>query len=300
MTIAELLREAAALLAAAGVDGPRTDARLLLQHVLGLDHARLISMDGAPVAPEEQERYAALVGRRAAGEPVSRIVGRRSFFGLELRVTPDVLDPRPDTELLVEKALEAAPDGPFAFADIGTGSGAIAIAILAARPGARAFACDISQAALEVARSNAVEAGVGDRVEFVLSDYLSAVPERLDLIVSNPPYIPSAEIGALDREVRLHDPRGALDGGADGLDAYRILLDQGASRLHAGGSMHLELGAGQAADVCALAAGSGWTVAGLARDLGGVERVLSLRPGHGAEARREIGKNSLGNGNRTI
>lgn len=277
MTVGELLDRAAARLAGRGVENPRGDARLLLQHVLGVGHAAIIAAMRDEAGARAEAGLAALVDRRAGGEPVSRIVGRRAFFGLEFEITPDVLDPRPETELLVECALERAPTRPFRFADIGTGSGAIAVSILVARQDATCQACDISQAALAVAIDNARRHGVAARFEPVRGDYLGGVTPGVDFIVSNPPYIETAAIAGLSPEVRLHDPALALDGGADGLDAYRRLLDGGAGLPRPGGWMHLEVGAGQGDAVAQMAARRGWIPSAIHADIAGIGRVVSLR-----------------------
>lgn len=277
MKAAQLLQEAAAILEAAGVDSPRTDARLLLQHALGISHAAMISAAGDEVPPAAESVFRGLLARRAAREPVSRIIGHREFRGLRFAIGPAVLDPRPETELLVEVALAAAPRGAFRFADVGTGSGAIAIAILAERADAHGIAVDISAGALAFAAANAAANGVAARLACLEGDLLEGVPEGLDFVVSNPPYIASDEIGRLEPEVCGHDPIAALDGGSDGLDFYRRLLGQTQRKLVSGGLLHLELGAGQAAAVGDLALAAGWVPQGVHHDLGGVARVASFR-----------------------
>ncbi len=277
MTIRQLIEEGAAVLRRAGVSDARLDSRLLLQHVLHLDHAGLISRISDEADAPSASLWRSLLDRRAGGEPVSRIVGLRGFFGLEFEISPAVLDPRPDTELLVERVLaDYGESAPFEFADMGTGSGAIAVAILANRSKARAWACDISPEALQIALANARRNAVSSRLVAVQTDFFDRLEGRFDLLVSNPPYIGSRDIASLDREVRDHDPRLALDGGVDGLDAYRRILAEGAGVLKVGGRAYLEMGAGQLAQIEALAVSSGWKILGVHRDIAGIERVLTL------------------------
>lgn len=270
----DALAEASTRLEKAGIAEPRLDARRLLQHAGGMDRAELIARGNERLSPDMARAYELALSRRLEGEPVHRITGRREFFGIELAVTPDVLDPRPDTEILVERALRDADGKPLHFADIGTGSGAIAIAMLSSLPGSRCMATDLSPAALAVARANAASAGVAERISLVCADMLDGIAGRFDCILSNPPYIPSGDIGALSPEVRLHDPIAALDGGADGLDAYRRLFGQAPDRLERGGRIYVEFGAGQAGCVAALAEADGWHVADVVPDLSRTPRVL--------------------------
>jgi release factor glutamine methyltransferase len=280
-SIRDWLIEGEAALSHAGIVQPRLDARLLLQHVLSRSHAAMLSGLNDSVSAEQAARYHAMIERRAGGEPVSRITGMREFYGLSLKVTPAVLDPRPETELIVDRVLAdvAAKNAALRFADIGTGSGAIALALLANLPNAACEALDISPEALAVARQNATALGFEKRFQGKLSDYLSAASGTYDFIVSNPPYIAATEIAGLDREVRDHDPVLALDGGSDGLDAYRSILGVAASHLNAGGRLYLEIGAGQRHDVELLAARHGWTVEGVHADLAGIDRTLVVRRG---------------------
>jgi len=278
-TVARLLTQGETILKGRTAPSARTDARLLLQHVLGLDHAALISAAHDPVEITAAARFHALVARRARGEPVSRIMGHREFRGLSFLISPAVLDPRPETEVLVDMVLADQYDrnAPIRFADIGTGSGVIAIALLSNLPNARCVASDISPDALEVACSNARIHGVHDRFEPVKSDLFRALHGAFDFVVSNPPYIRRDDIGTLDREVRLNDPRAALDGGADGLEAYRGILASAASHLRREGALYLEIGAGQRNPVTAIAQRLGWHVLGSEKDLAGIDRVLVLR-----------------------
>ncbi|MFZ1815196.1 MAG: peptide chain release factor N(5)-glutamine methyltransferase [Rhizobiaceae bacterium] len=271
-------RQGLTKLEAAGKASASHDARLLLQHVSGLEHSALISR-WLDLCPEETRReFAELVERRVGGEPVFRIMGQREFYGLGFTVTPAVLDPRPDTELLVDRVLNAyrGRPGPLRFADIGTGSGAIAVAILANLANVHCVASDISAEALEVARANSVANGVGARMETRSGDCLQSLDGTFDFIVSNPPYIASSEIGALEPEVRLHDPLAALDGGTDGLDFYRVLLREAGAFLKPDGRLFMEFGIGQALVIADLAARHDWHLPEVFRDLAGIERVMVL------------------------
>lgn len=278
-TVADLLGRGEAVLAGAAIAQPRLDARLLLQHALGTDHAGLIARLGEGVEEPVAGRFEALIVRRASGEPVSRIRGEREFYGLPFKISPAVLDPRPETELLVDRVLADHGDrkAPWRFADIGTGSGAIALALLANLPAATCVALDISAQALEVALENAANLGLAARFSPLPSDYLSNASGEFHFIVSNPPYIPANEIGGLSREVREHDPLAALSGGGDGLDAYRAILTQAAGHLLPGGRLYLELGAGQSGQVARLARENHWVVCGVYHDLAAIERVMVLQ-----------------------
>ena len=256
------LAAARARLAAAGIDTPELDARLLLDHALGPGAARP-GRDDPALSPEAIERHEAALRRRLAGEPVSRILGRRAFWTLDLAIGPDTLDPRPDTETVVEVALAALAPGAGRVLDLGTGSGAILRALLAERPGRVGVGVDLSDGAARVARANALAAGLANRAWFVVGDWDAAVTGRFDAMVSNPPYIASAEIDTLAREVRDHDPRRALDGGPDGLSPYPGLV--------------LEIGETQGAAVLAMVAAGGLVDPRLTRDLAGNDRVVSAR-----------------------
>ncbi len=252
-TVAALLREAAAGLV--GSSTPRLDAELLLAHVLGWPRARLLAERDYGVAPVQAAAFGELVARRATGEPVAYLVGHRDFYGLELLVTPATLVPRPETELLVELALAearrmlAGPGAPLRIADIGTGTGAIAIALAANLPAARVYAVDLSAEALEVAGRNVARHGLAERVALLRGDLLAPLPEPVDMIVSNPPYTIFAEV---EPNVRDHEPRLALDGGPDGAAIYRRLLAAAPAYLRPGGAVLLEIGAWQGELVAAL------------------------------------------------
>lgn len=265
-TLGSALREAARRIEA-------SEARLLLAHALGVPRSHLVAHPERALDPEAERRYAALVGRRAAGEPVAYIVGEREFRGLALRVTPAVLIPRPETELLVERALALLPEGAAAdVLDLGTGSGAVAVAIAIARPRARVLATDASAEALEVARENARRHGAG--VELARGDWLAAVrPERrFDAIVSNPPYVASGDPHLARGDLRF-EPRAALDGGRDGLECIGRIAREARMRLAPGGWLALEHGFDQG-DACrALLAETGYEDVRDFADLAGLPRV---------------------------
>nr|WP_274610658.1 peptide chain release factor N(5)-glutamine methyltransferase [Rhodothalassium salexigens] len=277
------MRAAARRLNAAGVDSARLDAEVLLAHVLGTERLVLLLDTERPVPADRAAAFDACVERRAVREPVAQIVGRREFWGLDFAVGPDVLTPRPDSETVVAAALDRVPGGrALRVCDLGTGSGCLLLALLSEWPGATGLGIDRSAAALALARRNAVALGLADRVSWVEADWFPPAEDaaaRFDVIVSNPPYIPSAEIAGLAAEVRDHEPRGALDGGADGLAAYRRLAALVPDRLAAGGLCVLEVGAGQAAAVEALLVAAGLISDGVERDLAGVARAVAVRAG---------------------
>ncbi|MEF2552927.1 peptide chain release factor N(5)-glutamine methyltransferase [Aurantimonas sp. A2-1-M11] len=284
LTRGDTLRAGARQLRAAGCDTPDLDSRLLLAEICGLRPGEIHSASGAIVPAADAERFAALLARRAAGEPVHRIIGRRAFYEHEFLLSPDTLEPRPDTEILVEEARKAmaeivARTGACRLADVGTGTGAIAVSLLALFDTATAFAIDISEGALETARRNAEAAGVADRMLALRANYLDGIGGPLDLVVSNPPYISHRDIAALAREVRDHDPWPALDGGPDGLDAYRALSAGARGILTPGAPAIVEIGEGQADDVTAIFAAEGFSRIAATRDLGDRIRVLSFRRG---------------------
>jgi release factor glutamine methyltransferase len=271
-----LLANAVQRLRAAGVETPELDARLLLQAATGLSREDLI-LDPDRVVPEgEAQRFAGMIARREAHEPVSRILGEREFYGRPFRVTPATLDPRPDTETLIEAALALMPEA-ARFLDLGTGTGAIAVTLLAERADATAVATDVSPEALAVANENAGRAGVAQRLTLVSGSWFEPVSGVFDMILSNPPYIPEAEIAGLSPDVRNFDPRLALVGGADGLDPYRAIASGAAPYMAADGHVLVEIGAGQAAAVEAIFAAAGFDIAGRHLDLGGHLRCLVFR-----------------------
>jgi release factor glutamine methyltransferase len=264
------------------IDSPELDARILVGAALGLDLTGVIAAATRPVTAAEAARLEDLVCRRLQGEPVARILGFKEFWGLPLQLSAATLVPRPDTETVVALALQMLRAGPAAnrprIADIGTGSGAILLALLSELPAAVGVGTDISAAALRTASANARDLGLAGRAAFVACDYLSALSGAFDLIVSNPPYIRSAEIDSLATEVRDHDPLGALDGGSDGLDAYRALIPQAVWLLVPGGTLALEVGHDQGTDVEQLMAAAGLTLRGPPQtDMAGIPRAVAGR-----------------------
>ena len=277
MTISQARRAVAECLRGRGFDTPDLDARLLVGHALGLDHSALAVATARALTHAEAERLEAALVRRLAHEPVARIRGSKEFWSLPLAVTPDVLVPRPDTETVVEAALAVVGrDRPLRVADLGTGSGAILLALLSELPAAYGIGTDRAERALGVARRNAVDLGLADRTAFVACDFADAVAGPCDLVVANPPYIPSRDIASLARDVRDYDPRLALDGGPDGLAAYRAIAADAARVLAPGGWLAVEIGIGQAEVVTELLARCGLTVPREPRrDLAGHPRVVT-------------------------
>lgn len=256
-TIAHHVRDARLRLEAAGLDAGDAafDAELLARHALGgWDRGQWIARQRDEAPPGFADHFAALIARRATREPAAYILGRREFWRLEFEVTPDTLIPRPETELLVEDALAHTPKGNVRVADVCTGSGCLAVAIAHARPDARVVATDLSDAALAVAARNASAHGVADRVTFTRADLLDGVDGLFDIVVSNPPYVASADVDGAQPDVRDFEPRLALDGGPDGLDLVRRFVPQAASHLVAGGVCLFEFGFGQADRVRAIIA----------------------------------------------
>lgn len=270
-----LLAWAIAELRTVDVETPQLDARLLLQHATGLSREDLILDPHRVVSREEARQFKTLVMRRVAFEPVSRIVGEREFYGRPFKVTADVLDPRADTETIINLALPLVRPG-SQILDLGTGSGIIAITILCERPDATAVAVDLSPGALRVAAANAATLGVAGRITFLAGGWFEPVTGRFDLILSNPPYIPSADIAGLEADVRNYDPHLALAGGSDGLDPYRIIAAGAASHLLPLGHVLVEQGAGQADGVAAIFKAAGFNVIGRGVDLGGHLRCLAM------------------------
>ncbi|MBM3519609.1 MAG: peptide chain release factor N(5)-glutamine methyltransferase [Alphaproteobacteria bacterium] len=271
--LAEVLRAARARLEARGAGTPGLDARLLLERAAGLSHAEIVAEPERPIDDGTIGHLNALLARREAGEPISRILGEREFYGRRFTIAPAVLDPRPDTETLIEAALPLMT-GDGAILDLGTGSGIIAITLLAERPRWRATATDLSAEALAIATANARAQGFADRFSCIHGNWYEPVSGRFDLIVSNPPYIPLAEIEGLAREVRDHDPRRALDGGPDGLDAYRRIAAGAPSHMAAKARILVEIGKGQEGAVTAIFAGNGLSPGPCHRDLAGLIRCL--------------------------
>ena len=280
-TVDAARRALAAQFKSAANESAELDARLLIGHALGLDLTGLISAAQRQLTSDEAAHLEQFARRRLAGEPVARIIGEKEFWGLPLQLSSATLVPRPDTETVVELALELLRAGgdldrPLRIADLGTGSGAILLALLSELPAARGFGTDISQAALHTAGANAARAGLSDRATFIACDYARGLTGPFDLIVSNPPYIRSADIDGLAAEVRNHDPLAALDGGADGLDAYRALIPQAAGLLAPGAALVVEAGQGQSGPIEALMTTAGLTPATAPKaDLAGIPRAVA-------------------------
>ena len=268
----EIMREAGLRLGAAGVETPMRDARLLLAHALGIEPVDVIMRETDHVDVAGLTAFEAAVQRRLKHEPVSRIRGWREFYGRRFIVTPDVLDPRPETELLVEQGIARLPQGGRVL-DLGVGSGCILLTVLAERPDAVGEGVDISAAALAVAARNAEALGVEARVALVEGGWEGAPAETVDLVLSNPPYIPAEQMGALSPEVIDHDPHLALTPGQDGLTAFRAIIAFHAGLVRPGGWIGLECGIGQADDVCALMAGAGLVELAAYVDLAGIPRA---------------------------
>jgi release factor glutamine methyltransferase len=283
--MAEMIRQAYAAavrqLREAGVASPELDARLLLANAGGWSREAFMAQPDSALTPETAAHFAAAIARRAGGEPVSRITGMREFYGREFLLDEHTLDPRPDTETLIEAALDFAArkawhDAPLRLLDLGTGTGCILLTLLAELPYAYGIGVDISDDALIVAVANARRLGLESRATFVNGDWLDGMAGMFDLILANPPYVATDEIADLAREVKDHDPCRALDGGADGLDSYRRIATEVSASLVPGGALILEIGAGQADAVCDLfhAAGAGLDEPAIRHDLSGLPRAV--------------------------
>ncbi|MGB3146160.1 MAG: peptide chain release factor N(5)-glutamine methyltransferase [Paracoccaceae bacterium] len=273
-TVAEALRQATARLVASGVESAPGDARRLMAHALAIGADRLTLVLPDRMGPEALARFDQLIAARQERQPVSQIIGQRAFFGRDFQVTPDVLDPRPETELLVSLALEG---GFHRLLDLGTGTGCLILTLLAERPAAKGLAVDLSAKALGVARTNAAALGLSARAEFRQSDWWDAVDGTFDLIISNPPYIAAAEMGLLAPEVLRWEPHLALSPGGDGLDAYRTIAAGAGAHLTEGGRIILEIGPSQAAAVSAIFREKGFGRVDLHRDLDGRDRALLVQ-----------------------
>ena len=281
-TIAAALGEARALLAGQAIDNPGLDARLLLAAATGLSASRILAGGEAAVSDGALQTFRSMTARRAAGEPVARILGEKEFWGMPLRLGAATLVPRPDTETLVEAALDAVrahrlpPD--LRLCDLGTGSGAIALALLTELPRATAVATDISAEALAAAAANAESLRLAARIKFVRADFAAGPAGPFHLVVSNPPYVRSGDLVALPREVRDHDPALALDGGLDGFSAYRAIASRLPDLIYPGGIAALETGLGQSDTVAAILKTSGLSHIETRRDLAGTPRaVVAMR-----------------------
>lgn len=270
----EALRQALGPLRDAGVEEAMGDARRLMAHALGVDYARLTLHLGDPMTLDQLRNFDQAIAARVARKPVAQIIGRRDFFGLTFRVTPDTLDPRPDTEALVEEALRE----PFVkMLDLGTGTGCVLLSCLKNMPMAVGTGTDVSVAALAVAQANAQDLGLSARARFQASDWFGQIQGRFDLITSNPPYITATEMAGLEPEVRNHEPHLALSPGGDGLDAFRAIARGAPARLLAGGRLVVEIGWQQGPAVADLFRAAGLTDIRVLPDLGGRDRVVSAR-----------------------
>lgn len=275
--VADAVKSAAAILEKAGVETPRLDAEILLAFTLNCSRLDIIAHPERRISKDESRRYAALVEKRAFRCPLAYLVGCREFHGLQIRVSPDVLVPRPETELLVEQTIRRIGPGPALIADVGTGSGAIAVALAANLPEAVVFGTDISAAALKVARLNVDNHHLAERVRLLegdLAEPLAAAGLRFDAVVSNPPYIPGSEIAHLQPEVSRWEPRAALDGGPDGLDVIRRLLPGCLGLLKSEGFAALEIGEGQAGPVEDVAREAGYSSVETINDYSGIPRIV--------------------------
>jgi release factor glutamine methyltransferase len=265
----------------AGIDSAELDARLLVGAALGLNLTGIVRAANHPLTPDESNRLDALASRRLRGEPVARILGHKEFWGLPFQLSAATLVPRPDTETVVELALEivrASHRRAIRIGDLGTGTGAILLALLHELPDAFGVGTDISREALLTARANAADLGLAARSGFIACNYAAALSGGFDLIVSNPPYIRSADLADLATEVRDHDPRAALDGGADGLTAYRALIPQAAQSLAPGGALVVEAGQGQSGQIEGLMTRAGLITDTPAKtDLAGIPRAVMGR-----------------------
>ncbi len=278
-TIGFFLCQAGQRLRGAAIEAPRLEARRLLAHVLGTTEEALLRDPRAAVPADKAQHFATLLARRVAHEPFAYLTGRVGFWTLELEVSPATLIPRADSETLVEAALEACPDKGAALRvlDLGTGTGALLLAVLSEFPAANGIGIDLKPAAAALAARNAARLGLADRVRFLAGDWAAAVLGPFDLILCNPPYIQSAAIPGLMPEVARHEPASALDGGADGLAAYRRIIADLPRVLAPRGVAVLELGQGQQAAVAALGRAAGLKPEACSADLGGVPRALVLR-----------------------
>lgn len=276
-SIAACLEDGARRLAAAGIPGARREARLILAHALGVEPATILGYPERPVV--DAHCYDGLIARRAGRQPLSHLTGRREFWSLYFEVTPATLDPRADSETLVEAVLAAVPDrrAVLCILDFGTGTGCLLLALLTELPNAMGLGVDIAEDALAVARRNAARLGLADRALFAVGDWGASLAGPFDVIVGNPPYIPAGEIAGLQREVAEFEPRRALDGGADGLDAYRRLGPDISRLLAQGGVAVLEFGLGQGPAVARLMSAEGLAPQGFSADIAGHDRCLALR-----------------------
>ena len=287
-TLGSMLVGAAAALAAAGCDEPRRQARRLISTVLEFDAGELVSCPERVLTPLQTSRVRSALRRMLANEPLSRIVGKREFWGMEFTLSPDTLDPRPDSENVVEAVLKRLPRraAPLRVLDLGTGTGCLLLALLSEYRAAFGVGTDASAGAARIAQQNAEALGLTDRARFFVGDWAAAVSGRFDVIVTNPPYLATAELAELPPEVAGYDPRRALDGGEDGLSAYRAIAEGLSAMLAPRGLFVAEMGAGQADSVSAILERAGLAVDGVECDLAGIVRCVIARALGGV---REIG-----------
>ena len=278
-TLGPAIADIAATLAAAGFDEPRRRARRLVAAALGVSETEVFAHPERKLGPAERDQTAAMLDRVLAREPLTRIVGRREFWGLEFSLSPDTLDPRPETETVVEAVLARRPDRrqPYRILDFGTGSGCLLLALLSEFPHANGIGVDVAPGAATTARRNAAALGLADRARFLVGDWASALADGFEIVAANPPYIPTTVIPCLPPEVRDHDPRCALDGGSDGLAAYRKIAAELPRLLVPGGRFATEIGSDQADAVSALLTGAGLTLDTVLPDLAGLPRCVVAR-----------------------
>jgi release factor glutamine methyltransferase len=272
----DVLRHVGALLREAGVDTPELDARILMGAALGMTREYMLIHATARLNQAQVDRVLGFITRRVEREPVSRILGQREFWSLDFYLSPATLDPRPDSETLIDEALADIPDKqvPLSVLDLGTGTGCLLLSLLSELPNASGVGIDKSEEAVATATANARRLGLGQRARFAVGDWGAGLTERFDLVISNPPYIPEGEIETLAPEVVRFDPVAALAGGTDGLDAYRAIIAQLSNLLKSKGKVIFEVGAGQSGDVAALLGGAGFSGIGTRRDLASVERAV--------------------------
>lgn len=276
----EALTRTAASLADAGIPDPRREARLLVRHATGWDDAAILNDPDRLLDSTQVATLDSIAARRAAREPMAYIVGEREFWSLPFRVTRSTLIPRPDTETLVEAVLADVDDRhrPVRILDLGTGSGCLLLALLSELPNASGLGVDISEAAIDVAETNAQGLGFRDRAAFRIGDWLESVVESFDVVVANPPYVPDGDVPKLDADVRAFEPLNALAGGFDGLDAYRRIAGGLGKSLESDGIACFEVGVGQADSVAAIFAGQGFRVRAVRLDLAGIPRAVTVSP----------------------
>jgi release factor glutamine methyltransferase len=281
-TLNQAFLAAAGALRRAGMETPELDARLLLCHAAGLSHEAMIARAGESLQPDSAARLEQALARRLKREPVSRIVGTREFYSRQFEIGPAALDPRPDTETLIEAALAVAGkrggrEQPLSLLDLGTGTGCILVTLLAELPRAQGVGSDVSREALALAARNAERLGVAQRALFIAADWLDGIDGQFDLIVSNPPYLARHELETVAADVARYDPHLALDGGTDGLHAYRRIAAGARQVLAEDGALIVEIGASQARAVAKIFAASGLKIEAVSHDLGGRPRVVVAR-----------------------